>query len=253
MDGEEEADVDFVTAATTNSSPRRPPGKRRSPNIVRQQPGPSAAARQNLVNEVAFWGLFFTNEILQLIVSYTNRTIDRMTANVKKTHKDTHIKKTDLTEIRAFIRLMYLRGATKRNMTDVRDLFRHRSSPDIFQACMSYRRFFFLCHAISFDNFGARRARWKHGKFACFREIFELLNIRNAKMRIPSIYLAVGETFYPYRGATGIRTYNPSKPARYGLLIISLSDAEVPYTYMSLTYAGKPSDEPTEHYVKGDG
>ena len=132
-------------------------------------------------------------------------------------------------------------------MTDIRNLFRHKSSPDIFQACISYIRFFFLCHAISIDNFGTRRARWKHDKYACFREIFELLNIRNATMRIPPIYLTVDETLYPYRGATGIRTYNPSKPARYGLLIISLSDAEVPYSYMSLPYAGKPSDEPTEH------
>ena len=63
MGDEEEADIDFVTAPTTNSGPRRPPGKRRSANIVRQQPCPSAAARQNLVNEVAFWDLFFTKEI----------------------------------------------------------------------------------------------------------------------------------------------------------------------------------------------
>ena len=73
-------------------------------------------------------------------------------------------------------------------------------------------------------------------------QVFEYLNVRNAVMRIPSLHVTVDDTLCPYRGATGLRTYNPSKPARYGLLIISLSDGEVPYTYMSLPYAGKPEN-----------
>ena len=59
----------------------------------------------------------------------------------------------------------------------------------------------------------------------------------------------IDETLYPYRGQIGIKVYNPNKPARYGLLI-SISDAEVPYTYFSLPYAGKPQ-APNEFYVPG--
>ena len=45
---------------------------------------------------------------------------------------------------------------------------------------------------------------------------------------------------YPYHGRTGFRQYNPSKPAKYGLLCHSLCDATVPYTYFSVPYAVKP-------------
>ena len=87
-------------------------------------------------------------------------------------------------------------------------------------------------------------------KYACYRELFELLNKRNAIMRTPSKHLTIDETLYPHRGQIGKKIYNPSKPARYGLLVISISDAEVPYTYFSLPYAGKPQT-PNEFYVPG--
>ena len=37
-----------------------------------------------------------------------------------------------------------------------------------------------------------------------------------------------------------MKQYNPSKPAKYGLLYQSLCDAKVPYTYSTLPYARKP-------------
>ena len=77
-----------------------------------------------------------------------------------------------------------------------------------------------------------------------------MLNKRNATVRVPTMHLTIDETLYPYRGCIGLKTYNPSKPAKYGLLVISLSDAEVPYTYFSLPYAGKP-EEPNQFYVPG--
>ena len=115
---------------------------------------------------------------------------------------------------------------------------------------MTYCRFQFLCHFLSFDDALTRAERWKVDKYTCFRVVFEYLNDRNAKMRIPSLHVTVDETLYPYRGAIGLQIYNPNKPARYGLLIISLSDGEVPYTYMSLPYSGKP-ENPNEYYVIG--
>ena len=51
--------------------------------------------------------------------------------------------------------------------------------------------------------------------------------------------------------------YNPNKPHRYGLLVKSLNDARVPFTYKAAPYSGKPKDgngpyyiDHTENYVK---
>ena len=70
-------------------------------------------------------------------------------------------------------------------------------------------------------------------------------------MRNPSEYLSIDETLYPYRGNVKFRQYNPSKPARYGLLYRSISDSRVPYTYFTLAYAGKPESQPDQFYVTG--
>ena len=49
-----------------------------------------------------------------------------------------------------------------------------------------------------------------------------------------------------------MKQYNPSKPAKYGLLYRSLCDPKVAYTYSTLTYAGKPEVIGTyDYYVTG--
>ena len=49
-----------------------------------------------------------------------------------------------------------------------------------------------------------------------------------------------------------MKQYNPSKPAKYGLLYQSLCDAKVPYTYSTLPYARKPEViGANDYYVTG--
>ena len=49
-----------------------------------------------------------------------------------------------------------------------------------------------------------------------------------------------------------MKQYNPNKPAKYGLLYRSISDARLPYTYNTLLYAGKPNNIiPVSEYVAG--
>ena len=152
--------------------PRRPPGKRRASNIVHDNPGPCADAK-NLDKPIQFWSLFFTDEILQVILDFTNSSIERWTAvnQARLTHRDTYVKQLDLIELKAFIGLMYLRGASKKNLLSIVDVFTHKSSPDVFQATTSYRRFQFLCH---FDDTLTRGERWKVDKY---------LNISTFEMR----------------------------------------------------------------------
>ena len=145
---------------------------------------------------------------------------------------------------------MYLRGSMHRNLSDIMDVFTHESAPDIFQAKMSYRRYRYIGQFLSFDHSVTLPDRYQKEKFACCRVVFEALNKQNAIMRVPSLHMTIDETLFPYRGHISIKNYNPNKPARYGLLFISISDAEVPYTYCSLPYAGKP-EIPNEYYVPG--
>ena len=120
---------------------------------------------------------------------------------------------------------------------------------------MSYNQFQFInFQFITFDDKSTRNNRWKMDKFACLRELFELMSERNAKCRFPSPLLAVDETLYPYRGVIGFKQYNSKKPAKYGLLYHSLCDSSVSYKYHTLPYAGKPevrTGDYTKYYVTG--
>ena len=74
------------------------------------------------------------------------------------------------------------------------------------------------------------------------------MNENNGRCHNPSPYVSVDETLYLYRGRIGMKQYNPSKPPKYGLLYRSLCDPNVPYTYSTVTYAGKPEVIGTNNY-----
>ena len=63
-------------------------------------------------------------------------------------------------------------------------------------------------------------------------------------------WLAADENLFSYRGAIAFRTYNPSKPAKYGLLIKCLNEVLFPYVYRAEPFLGKPQDTANaEYYV----
>lgn len=115
-----------------------------------------------------------------------------------------------------------------------------------------------LCLFVTFDDKPTGADRWKGDKFACTRELFEAMNIRNAKMRYPSAFLVIDETMHPYCGCIDFKQYKPNKPSKYGLLYKSLCDATIPYTYFSLPHTGKPeiyyitgTDQYSKYLVNG--
>lgn len=226
-------------------------------NIYKNKPGPRGAAK-SVKTPLASLKLFFTDEMIMNIVQYTNDSIqpvlERFADLLENSNKYPHFKLVDRIDIEAFIGILYLRAAFRVNLLSKDYIWNHESSYDSFGATMSVNRFKFISRFITFDDKSTRADRWKTDKFACMREIFEEMNVRNAKMRSPSSLLAVDETLYPYRGRIGFKQYNPSKPAKYGLLYRSLCDSTVTYTYFTLPYAGKPEvidGDAAKYYVTG--
>ena len=76
---------------------------------------------------------------------------------------------------------------------------------DLFSASMLHSRFKFINCFITFDDKASRTECWKTDKFACIRELSELMNVGKAKCRYPSPILSVDETLYPYRGVIGFK------------------------------------------------
>ena len=80
---------------------------------------------------------------------------------------------------------------------------------------------------------------------------FECFNDACMSCLAPNDYLSLDETLYPMRTQIGFKQYNPSKPAKYGILFKSVNAARYPYTFISAPYTGKPVDGDGPYYVQG--
>ena len=231
-------------------------GRGRKPATQINSPGgPSPTARKEATSPADTWSLMIEDDLLMKVVDNTNRKITELHNiigdRLAETDKKTQYGLTSLVEMKAWFGLLYLRGALKLNTSHVDNVWYHESSNDIFAATMQRKRFTFLTRMVQFDDCDTRGERWKQDKFAAFREFFETVNRRFLKRRKPSEHTAIDETLYSYRGRISFKQYNPSKPAKYGLLFRSLCDSTVQYTYISLPYAGKPTGTPDAYYVTG--
>ena len=157
----------------------------------------------------------------------------------------------DETEILAFIGLMYLRGLAGMCNHDVKYLYSALMGPQPFGTTMSKNRFQFLYACISFDDLSTCQARWKHDRFAAIRELFEIFGKNCCKHVIPDEYLSLDETLYPMKTSIGFKQFNPSKPAKYGLLFKSINAVRYSCTFSTTPYCGKPRDQPTAYYTPG--
>eukprot|EP00112_Aurelia_sp_Birch-Aquarium-sp1_P020887 Seg549.6 transcript_id=Seg549.6/GoldUCD/mRNA.D3Y31 product="PiggyBac transposable element-derived protein 4" protein_id=Seg549.6/GoldUCD/D3Y31 len=234
------------------SQPPVPVGRVSSSNILKNHPGPTAIAK-TATDMVSAWHLFISGTMISNMVLHTNQKIEKILTklpeHVLDSDKYTALKYVDEIEMHAYLGLWMVRGVLHQNLDNTPALWFHESSNQIYQATMSRNRFVFLTNALSFDDAPTRQERWLHDRAAAIRDFFEQFNNNCARMRIQSEYLAIDETLYPYRGNIGFRQYNPSKPAKYGLLYRSISDSRVRYTYFTLPYTGKPREEPNQYYI----
>ena len=107
--------------------------------------------------------MFFTDEILDIIVSHTNKRIDVSTGEIPpdtlQNGKYPHLKPVDRIDVLSVIGLMYLHGLYGLNKDDVRLLFSHDRGIPIFAATMSRLRFLFIMRHFSFDDVNTREQR----------------------------------------------------------------------------------------------
>lgn len=112
-------------------------------------------------------------------------------------------------------------------------------------------RFKFVIANVRFDDEETRRDSWSSDRFAAFRELFEMFNAQCSKAISPGDYLSLDETRYPMRNQVSFKQFNPSKPAKYGLLFKSINATRYPYTFITAPYSGKPVGDAGEFYISG--
>ena len=118
-------------------------------NLIRHLPGQIGDPR--LAKSVAeCWACFFTDDILDTVVTCTNQFINFVKDNYVR-NRDA--KCTDVIELKVFIRLLYLAEAYRANRQSLEELWgTERDGVEHFGLVMSIKRFKFLFCCMRFDD-----------------------------------------------------------------------------------------------------
>ncbi|GBP83123.1 PiggyBac transposable element-derived protein 4 [Eumeta japonica] len=181
-------------------------------NIVCQPPGLKRNFRYVLNRNtvpIDIWQLFFTDDMLEVIVKHTNEKIRKIRPNYRSD--------------------MYSRPRSQ------------MAQEEIYRCTMSKNRFETLLNCLRFDDASTRDERRSTDKAAPISELFDKL-IQNCK-EVCSIgsYTCI-EMLVGFRGRCSFKMYMPKKPNKYGLKIMGLTDAKNGYLADGYLYLGKDSD-----------
>lgn len=191
--------------------------------------------------------LFITPDIVQLILTETNREADRKltSKHEKRLQNDPNATRESwkpLTEVEfwAFLGLVIHAGVQKQADVPIRELFLDGRADPIYKATMSVNRFEEIKSFMRFDDRATREARKAEmGKLAPIKQLFDLF-LKNLCMPYePNKELTEDEQQFGFCGNCPVLQFNPSKPEKYGIKIFWICDAVNGYALNGKIYPGK--------------
>lgn len=213
----------------------------RAENIITRLPGPKATVK-HLKGASEIWKHFFDLHMLEKIVEYTNKHIQKNSENYSR---DRNASETDLAEIQALIGLLYLAGVLKSGRLSVDELWNNTGTGvEIFRLTMSKFRFMFLLQHLRFDDMDTRAERKQIDKLAPIRNIFDSFADKCKSAYTPFQNVTIDEKLEAFRGKCSFRQYIPSKPNRYGIKIYVIVDSKTYYTIYLEVYVGTQPNGP---------
>ncbi|XP_011858775.1 PREDICTED: piggyBac transposable element-derived protein 4-like [Vollenhovia emeryi] len=214
----------------------------RPSKLIIHLPGPIKEAL-NARKPIDVWSLLFTDEMLENIVLHTNEEIQRRTDNVVPC---TYNGKLDLVELKAFIGVLSFAGVRKQNKVTLDKMWSLEFGNNFYMSVMSAKRFQFIGTVLRFDDKETHNERKATDRLAPIRDLWETFISKCRGYYTPSNNVTIDEQLLGFRGNFGARAYIKSKPARYGLKIISMNDAKTHYMYNAIPYTGRVTPDRNE-------
>lgn len=197
-------------------------------------------------NPISIFKSLLTPEIVSIIVRETNRKAQQMCRNWSEMNPDkpplVWTQPVTETEMYAFFGLTLFAGIFGSNVQPSHELWGHNGNP-IYRATMSANRYKVILKYIRFDNGNTRAARLIESKSAAIDDVWNMLMNNLERRYVPGAQITVDEQLFPYRGRTRFTQYIPSKPAKYGIKIWWVCDANSNYPLKGIIYVGKQPNE----------
>ncbi|XP_056643942.1 piggyBac transposable element-derived protein 4-like [Diorhabda sublineata] len=212
----------------------------RQHNIIEERAGlKGPALSKNEISPIETWELLLADDIIQLIVQYTNQKLEAK--YISPLIRPYYAKNIDSCELRTYFGLILLTAIFKSNHEDVRSLWASDyTGRDIFRGVMGLNRFLFIHFNITFDDLSTREQRKSTDKLALISEMFDKFIQNCSNNYTCSEYLCIDEMLVKFRGRCSFRMFIKSKPGKYGLKVQCMCDAKTHYLYNAFIYTGKP-------------
>ena len=129
---------------------------RKGAENIRKGKAGSRGISKNAKTPLELLELFLTDEMIDKLVIYTNASIQPLLEKFKDLLEDSnkypHFKLVNRIDMKAFIRMLYLRAAFQLNLLDREIIWNQESAHDIFGATISVNRFKFICHFCTLEE-----------------------------------------------------------------------------------------------------
>lgn len=173
-----------------------------------------------------FFDLFFTQEVLQLVADETLRYAQQA--------GDTEFK-TTVHEISIYWGLCMVMGVIRKPSIFMYWSTAIYSSTPIFGKVMTRKRFQVLSRYIHFaDN----QANTPDDKLSKIRKYYDLITQSFHEIAMPGETISLDEALIRFFGRISFKTYNASKPAKYGMKAYKVCNV-LGYTFKFDLYTGK--------------
>lgn len=198
---------------------------------------------QKSKNYSGYFLLFFSDNILETIVNYTNIYIEKFRSEFSRTQD---CKGTNVDEIKSLIVLLILTGLLRTKNQKLDELWgQSKLGVNAFRLTMNMKRFKFLLSCIHFDDITDREFRVKTDNLAMIRGVFELFSDNCKNNYTVGENVTINEQIIEYKGKSPSDLYSKSKLSKYEMKIYSLFDKESFYVSVSHLHVKK---QPSGHY-----
>ncbi|XP_018534114.1 uncharacterized protein LOC108884606 isoform X1 [Lates calcarifer] len=204
-------------------------GRRQIQNICSDSAGPTLHARRNICDKLSAFMCLCDGVMLQHIRECTIAKARR--AGEERANWD-----VSLAELKAFIALLYVRGAYCGKNIDVESFWSEQWSIMFFTTTMSKNRFQEIMRHLCFDQKMTRCCQSTSDKFAHLREVWDRFIKNSIACYRPGRDITVNEQLFPTKVRCPFTQYMSNK---FGIRFWLAVDVDTKYILNGFPYLGK--------------
>ncbi|KAL6417615.1 hypothetical protein ACFW04_014418 [Cataglyphis niger] len=214
------------------------PGRSPSTCVFKGVKGPTGYAKRNIMadNLVSAFSLIIDNYIIKHIQKCTEEEGSRILG---------YDWTTSLPEIRAFIGILYARGAYEAKNLKLSYLWSAKWGPEFFRRTMPRDTFKQILRFIRFDKRTERSRRLQTNKFVLVSEIWDKFIANSQACYQAGQNITVDEQLFSTKARCKFIQYMPNKPNKFGIKFWLASDVSSKYILNGFPYLGKDEQRPS--------